>query len=164
MDKILDIVKDANHPSFLNLAWAIIYPAYRIRGIRGILSGSQNDWIDLPTIIRDGSDPRSCVFRNILYILATDGRTARTADRVVALLKKRIIWDVEYTDSVNDAHNLYDELCQSGWQAYYVGIGGRSCRRMCSFDPNAEEMVFVPKQERKKRGFYRIPDGAEYHG
>ncbi len=58
---------------------------------------------------------------------------------------KRIVWDSRDLGQITDAKAMFDECVEKGLVPYKVGIGGKaSSEVMDEFDPDAEEVVFLP--------------------
>ena len=57
----------------------------------------------------------------------------------------RIVWDRRFLDQIKEARTKFYELIKKGFLAFLIGKDGqKSNRRMCKFDPNAEEILMVP--------------------
>lgn len=58
---------------------------------------------------------------------------------------KRVVWDSTSLAQMSEAAKLFDKLREEGLEAYRVGIDGkRSSDKMEIFDPEAEEVIFIP--------------------
>ena len=57
----------------------------------------------------------------------------------------RISWDKNSLDELQEARRIFYDSIAKGMKAYRVGEGGKkSSYEMKSFDPHAEEVIFVP--------------------
>jgi hypothetical protein len=58
---------------------------------------------------------------------------------------KRIVWDANDLDQINEAKRMFDDAIQQGLVPYRVGINGKATSEvMDEFDPEAEEVLFLP--------------------
>jgi len=58
---------------------------------------------------------------------------------------KRVVWDSRDMDQIEDAKAMFDECVAKGLVPYRVGTDGRaSAEVMDEFDPEAEEVIFMP--------------------
>lgn len=58
---------------------------------------------------------------------------------------KRIVWDSRVLEQINEAKEMFDECISKGLVPYRVGTDGKqSSEVMDEFDPDAEEVIFLP--------------------
>lgn len=58
---------------------------------------------------------------------------------------KRVVWDRSSLTEINDAKRLFDQLVEQGLVPYQVDARGtRTTKVLTQFDPEAEEIIFVP--------------------
>jgi hypothetical protein len=58
---------------------------------------------------------------------------------------KRIVWDSRDMDQIEEAKAMFDEAVAKGLVPYRVGTDGKvSAEVMDEFDPEAEEVIFMP--------------------
>jgi hypothetical protein len=58
---------------------------------------------------------------------------------------KRIVWDSRDMDQIEEAKAMFDECIAKGLVPYRVGTDGKaSAEVMDEFDPDAEEVIFLP--------------------
>jgi hypothetical protein len=58
---------------------------------------------------------------------------------------KRIVWDAHDLEQIAEAKRMFDEAIQQGLVPYKVGVDGRATSEvMEEFDPEAEEVIFLP--------------------
>jgi len=58
---------------------------------------------------------------------------------------KRVVWNRDRLDELNEAKELFDELISEGMVPYIVGLDGKSTGIvMEEFDADAEEVLFLP--------------------
>ena len=58
---------------------------------------------------------------------------------------KRVVWDARDLDQIEEAKEMFDQLVQEGLVPYKVGIDGKATADvMDEFDPDAEEVIFLP--------------------
>jgi len=57
---------------------------------------------------------------------------------------KRLVWNRLSLGDISEAHRMFDRFIGEGLQAYRVGSDGKQGGRMESFDPTAEEVLFLP--------------------
>jgi len=58
---------------------------------------------------------------------------------------KRIVWDSRDIDQIEDAKAMFDECVAKGLVPYCIGLDGKQTSEvMDEFDPDAEEVVFLP--------------------
>ena len=58
---------------------------------------------------------------------------------------KRVVWDSRDMDQIEEAKAMFDECVAKGLVPYRVGTDGKATAEvMDEFDPEAEEVVFLP--------------------
>ena len=58
---------------------------------------------------------------------------------------KRVVWDSRDMDQIEEAKAMFDECVAKGLVPYRVGTDGRKTSDvMDEFDPEAEEVIFLP--------------------
>jgi hypothetical protein len=58
---------------------------------------------------------------------------------------KRVIWDSRDLAQIRDAKKMFLNLIKQGQVPYKIGVDGNaSSEQMAEFDPNAEEVIFLP--------------------
>jgi len=58
---------------------------------------------------------------------------------------KRVVWDCRDMDQIEEAKAMFDECVAKGMVPYRVGTDGRATSEvMDEFDPEAEEVIFLP--------------------
>jgi hypothetical protein len=58
---------------------------------------------------------------------------------------KRIVWDNRDLAQIQDAKFMFDECVEKGLVPYRVGLDGKATAEvMDEFDPDAEEVIFLP--------------------
>ena len=58
---------------------------------------------------------------------------------------KRIVWDSRDMDQIEEAKAMFDEAVAKGLVPYRVGLDGKATSEvMDEFDPEAEEVIFLP--------------------
>ena len=59
---------------------------------------------------------------------------------------ERVIWDRNDPDQIRDAKGLFASLLNQGQVPYAIGYDGKPNmnKQLTDFDPNAEEIVFIP--------------------
>lgn len=58
---------------------------------------------------------------------------------------KRLVWDAELIEQVNEAKKTFLRLLEKGFLAYAIDPNGsRRTKPMTEFDPLVEEVVFIP--------------------
>ena len=79
------------------------------------------------------------------------GETERPADRMFRILDQakgdeRVVWDSSILDDIREAKRVFLELVKRGLKPFRVGINGQATSEVMSeFDPNAEEVIFLPQ-------------------
>ena len=56
-------------------------------------------------------------------------------------------WDVNDSESVEDAEEMFDDLIDKGYQAFetsYVAGNPGKGRKLTSFDPTLQEIIMIP--------------------
>lgn len=82
--------------------------------------------------------------------LLPDGENPRPGQRCFRFMTpkdgdKRIVWDCHDIDQINEAKRMFDDAIEQGLVPYKVGTDGRaSSEVMDEFDPEAEEVIFLP--------------------
>lgn len=58
---------------------------------------------------------------------------------------KRVVWDSRDMDQIEEAKAMFDDAVAKGLVPYRVGLDGKaSSEVMDEFDPEAEEVIFLP--------------------
>ena len=61
---------------------------------------------------------------------------------------KRVVWDSRDMEQIEDAKAMFDECVAKGLVPYWVGLDGKATVEvMDEFDPDAEEVIFLPIQQ-----------------
>jgi hypothetical protein len=83
------------------------------------------------TVLKDGQKPSK--FQHMFRIM-----TPKDGD-------KRVVWDSRDLAQIEEAKAMFDECVLKGLVPYRVGLDGRATSEvMDEFDPDAEEVIFLP--------------------
>lgn len=61
---------------------------------------------------------------------------------------RRLIWNANQPDEIEEASKLFDQYVKKGWKAYGIRPDGTKSRRVRSFNPVSQEIFFDDKPER----------------
>ena len=63
---------------------------------------------------------------------------------------QRIIWDAEEKAEVAKAAKKFADYLERGWKAYAIDVSGKKGKRIHSFDPEREEILFDDRTTKQK--------------
>lgn len=89
--------------------------------------------VEVPPEIRIHDDPEPPAGHGVFRIL-----TAQDGDR-------RVVWNRFVLEEIRAARNMFLDLVKKGLVPHKVGTGGKPTSEVIrEFDPNAEEIIFLP--------------------
>lgn len=105
------------------------FPVISAGGVPGRLTAQ----VEVPECLRvtkDAKPPKDCGMFRLL--------SAKSGD-------DRVVWNRFSLDEIREARKMFNELVEKGLVPYRVGTNGKaSSEVMKEFDPQAEEVIFLP--------------------